>query len=364
MSAPAMPQLGWPTGPKRSDRPLIARWSMRVLAFPLAGKLAGANLLIVVAALGTTMALHGSAPADREMLAIVGLSLAISLTINLILVALALRPLRALESTAERVRNGDLEARVVASPLADSTVRRVGAAINLLLDELVEDRTRVRRLASEVILAGDRERARLARELHDSTAQTLSAVVMQLATTIPEIHSPEAAARLETVRDAVVDALEEVRSLSHTVHPRVLDDLGLAAALRNIARELEWQTAIPISVDVPLVIHDLPTANATVLYRIAQEALANALKHGEPTGIEVRLQVDERRATLEVTDDGRGFDPADPSRDRSGLGIFSMQERVALVNGVFELVSGPGMGTRIRATVPVASTESLRGMAS
>jgi len=364
MSAPAAAPLGWPASSKGRSHSLVARWGMRVLAFPLAGKLAGANILIVVAALGTTMALHGSAPADRELLAIVGLSLAISLAINLVLVALALRPLRALESTAARVRNGDLDARVIASPLADRTVRRVGDAINLLLDELVEDRNRVRRLATEVIRAGDKERARLARELHDSTAQTLSAVVMQLAAAIPRVQPPEIAARLETVRGAVVDALEEVRTLSHTVHPRVLDDLGLTAALRNLAGELGSRTGVPISVDVPPGINDLPAASTSVLYRIAQEALTNALKHGEPSGIEVRLQRDDYRATLEVTDDGQGFDPADLSHHRSGLGIFSMRERVALVNGVFELVSGPGMGTRVRATVPAESTESLRGVAS
>src|SRR5688572_30733366 len=93
------------------------RWVERVLRFPLAGKLVGANVLIVVIALATAFLLHGSGPRDREMLAVLGLALAAGLAVNLALVTVALRPLRALESTAARVRLGDFEARVVASPL-------------------------------------------------------------------------------------------------------------------------------------------------------------------------------------------------------------------------------------------------------
>jgi signal transduction histidine kinase len=309
------------------------------------------------------MAFHGSAPHDRETLAILALSLAGGLAVNLALVTVALRPLRILELTATRVRQGDLDARVNASPLADRTVRRVGDAINLLLDELVADRARSRRLAAEVIRAGDDERARLARELHDSTAQTLSAVVMQLATTIRTVEPPELAARLETVRGAVVDALEEVRVLSHTVHPRVLDDLGLPAALRHLGREMEGRADVPIVIDAPPTAGPLSPASASVLYRVAQEAITNALRHGAPTVVEVFLRFDDDAATVEVMDDGEGFDTGDAAQTGFGLGIFSMRERVALVDGVFDLVSGPGMGTRVRATVPVDSTDSVRGAA-
>lgn len=363
MHAPATIPLGWRQPHARDGARFITRVFTWALGFPLAGKLAGANMLIAVAALATTMALHGSAPHDRETLAVLGLSLAGSLAVNLALVTVALRPLRILESTAARVRQGDLDARASASPLADRTVRRVGGAINLLLDELVADRARARRLAAEVIRAGDDERARLARELHDSTAQTLSAVVMQLATTIRNVQPPELAARLETIRGAVVDALEEVRVLSHTVHPRVLDDLGLSAALRHLGREMEGRAEVPIAVDAPPTASELPPASASVLYRVAQEAITNALRHGAPTAVAVRLRVDAGAATVEVTDDGEGFEAGDATRTGSGLGIFSMRERVALVDGVFDLVSLPGKGTRVRATVPVESTDSLRGVA-
>jgi signal transduction histidine kinase len=338
----------------------LPRWLQRILGVPLTWKLAGANALIVIATLVTATAMHSSSAADREMLAIIAAAMAGTFAVNLALVLVALRPLRALESTAARVREGDLEARVVASPLADRGIRRVGVALNDLLDALVADRARVRRLAAEVIRAGDHERARLARELHDSTAQTLSALVMQLAAIGGQIEDPELATRLEAVRAAGLDALEEVRLLSQTVHPRVLDDLGLPAALRHLGREMERRAGILIDVDASTTAA-LPAQTESTLYRIAQEGIANALRHGAPTEVHVRLVVDDWNAAVEVTDNGAGFDAATAANNGDGLGIFSMRERVALVDGSFELVSRPGAGTRIRATVPLRSAPSPRG---
>ena len=113
---------------------------------------------------------------------------------------------------------------------------RVGGAINLLLDGLVQDRAQSRRLASLVISAQDEERARIARELHDSSAQTLTALLLQVSAAARDEKDPVLATRLEEIRVIAGSALEEVRVLSHTVHPRVLDDLGLVAAL-------EWLVA-------------------------------------------------------------------------------------------------------------------------
>ena len=312
-----------------------------MLRFPLVGKLAGANVLIVAVALGTAIALRGSEPRDRDMLVVLGLALAGSFAVNLALVMLALRPLRGLEATAKRVRAGDLDARVVASPLADRDVQRVGDALNLLLDELVADRARIRRLASEVIRAGDAERARLAHELHDSTAQTISAVVMQLAAAARDSAEPELAARLSAIKAAALDALEEVRLLAITVHPRVLDDLGLPAALHHLAREAGRRAGVAIEVEAPPLAPRLTHDRASVLYRVAQEAVANAVRHGNPSRVLIRLEMAADAAVLEVTDDGRGFDAGATTRDAPGLGIFSMRERAALVGGSFELASRP-----------------------
>ena len=329
------------------------RWVERVLRFPLAGKLAGANILIVVVALATAAMLHGSEPRDREMLVVLGIALAVGLAVNIALVTVALRPLRELEATAARVRHGDFDARVAPSLLADRDVRRVGDALNLLLEELVADRTRIRRLASEVIKAGDAERARLAHELHDSTAQTISAVVMQLAAAARDSRDPQVAAHLSAIKAAALDALEEVRLLAITVHPRVLDDLGLPAALTHLARESARRSRIDIAVDAPSAALALSPDRASVLYRVAQEAVVNALRHGNPSSVRIQLDVGDRDATLEVTDNGSGFEATAAARIASGLGIFSMRERAALVDGTFEISSVPGAGTRVRVSIPV-----------
>jgi len=323
----------------------------RALQVPLLGKLAGANLIIVAAALLAVVAerrsiLPGSA------VSILGVALGLSLVVNLALVYVALRPLTDLEATAARVSAGDLEARVAPSILADRDMARVGTTLNTLLDRLTEDRERVRRLAAQVISAQDEERARVARELHDSTAQMLAAVMLQLGVAARESTSPALSERIAMLRQMASEALEEVRSLSHTIHPRVLDDLGLAAALEWIARQTREQDSLDVEVfsdDGPAI----PKLPASALYRIAQEALRNAVRHGHARRVELWLRRAPGTATLEVVDDGRGFDVGRAEKRRPGMGLFSMRERVGLVNGTLALVSAPGRGTRVVATVPL-----------
>jgi two-component system, NarL family, sensor kinase len=146
-----------------------------------------------------------------------------------------------------------------------------------------------------------------------------------------------------------------VRLLSITMHPRVLDDLGLPAALKHLAREMKRNGEIEFHVDAPASTPMLAREHASVLYRVAQEAVVNAVRHGGPSSVWIRLDVEGGDATLEVSDDGSGFDSTVVSRDAAGLGIFSMRERAALVGGSFELTSRPGAGTRVRATVPSTS---------
>ena len=194
-----------------------------VLGVPLAAKLAGGNALIVLVAFGAALLVRrGSAAADPigvQLLLVVGLALAGSLVVNTALVLLALRPLQQLEAAAERVSHGDFEARVEPSMLADRDVARVGTTINLLLDGVAVDRARTRRLAAEVIEAGDKERAYIARELHDSVAQSLAALLMQLGAAARDGATPDLTARLTMMKEIGASALEEVRTLAHTMHP-------------------------------------------------------------------------------------------------------------------------------------------------
>jgi signal transduction histidine kinase len=337
-----------------SARPPISALVERVLRVPLLGKLAGANLLIVVSAL-VGVAAERRLDMPGSVVSILGIALGLSLAVNFALVYVALRPLTDLETAAGRVSAGDLEARVEPSILADRDMARVGTTLNTLLDRLTEDRARARRLAAQVISAQDEERARVARELHDSTAQILTAVMLQLRAAADESRSPELDARIATLRELAAEALEEVRCLSHTMHPRVLDDLGLAAALEWLARQTRAEEPFDVHVAAEDGELGIPEHLASVLYRVAQEALRNAARHAEAHRVEVTLRRADGAATLEVVDDGRGFDLRRAEERRPGMGLFSMRERVGLVNGRLVVSSAPGRGTRVVATVPLAN---------
>ena len=326
----------------------------RALSVPLLGKLVGANLLIVLAALAGVAA-ERRFNASGNVVPILGVALGTSLLVNLALVYVALRPLNDLEDAAARVSAGDLEARVAPSVLADRDMARVGTTLNGVLDRLMEDRARVRRLAAQVISAQDEERARVARELHDSTAQILTAVMLQLGAAARESDSAPLSERIATLRELAAEALEEVRSLSHTMHPRILDDLGLPAALEWLGRQTRSQTSLDVHVNVEDGAAGIPSPIGSVLYRVAQEALRNAVRHADAGLVEVQLGRQGGTAVLEVRDDGHGFDVRSAEERRPGMGLFSMRERVALVNGKLIVTSDRGRGTRVVATVPLTN---------
>jgi len=348
----ARAQLGRRAGAPRAAGgrgPLMRRF----LAVPLLWKLVGANALVLLAALVSVKLAHAWHTAGASTI-LLG-ALVLSFVANLLLVRLALRPLDMLETTARKVWHGDLEARVPVLPTADRDMTRVANTFNLLLDGLVEDRARMRLLASQVISAQDAERARISRELHDSTAQTLAAAKLQLQAAQQAGTDPETAARLETLRELVSTALEETRILSHLLYPRVLDDLGLVPALEWLARQARTSSGGTLAVDVEsdVVGVSVPPTAASVLYRVAQEGLRNAMTHAQASTVTLRLEADDARATIEVVDDGRGFDVAEAEARRPGMGLFAVRERVALVGGSVDFYSVPGRGTRVSATIPL-----------
>lgn len=331
-------------------RPARASLVAAILRVPLVAKLVGANLLIVAICVVLSLAggLHAS---SAQGVTVLGIAVSASLVATIVLVRLALRPLDVLENTARRMWNGDFAARVPVSPLADRSMTRIGTTFNLLLDRLTADRTRVRELAAAVIRAGDRERSRAATELHESTAQSLASLSWQVGALAREAAGTEWEARLSVTRELAEEILEEVRSLAQTLHPRVLDDLGLAAALRQLARRARHDSGIDVTADVDhSASRDLDPAVAAAFYHVAQEAVANALHHADPATISIRLMQSGTMTVLEIQDDGGGFDVPSHER-RSGSGIFSMRERSGLVDARLDIESTIGSGTRVRAYI-------------
>jgi signal transduction histidine kinase len=326
----------------------------RLLKVPLGAKLAGANLIIVLLAWVGGYAAHAGT-SDWRMLTIMTGALAIGLVVNLILVSIALKPIRDLERTATRVWAGDLETRVPRSAIADPDLAQVGGMLNFLLTALAEDRARVRTLASEVVRTGDRERARVGKELHDSVAQSLAALRYQLIAIEREATNADLADKIRAVRQSAGEVLEQVRLLSHTVHPQILDDLGLVSALRHLARTTTGGPVISVAIapGAAARLRELSSDVAVALYRVAHEAVANTLRHSAATTIQIHVDLAGGDVVMQVEDNGNGFDTAAVERDGRAMGLFTMRERIGLLHGALEIESSPQRGTTVRVRVPV-----------
>lgn len=331
----------------RSDHAARRGIRLAALRVPLAVKLLGANAGVVAIVL-LAWRITG---ADSHEAA--GAVIALAIAVHGALVMFALRPIRELEAVATRVWQGDYGARVDRSRVADDHVVRVGSMFNILLDDLASDRARLRALARELITTGDRERAAIARELHDSTAQHVAALLFQLSGAARDAEDDKLAEQLRGARDSAASILEQVRMLSQTVYPGVLDDLGIEAALRTLVRESTVGNAIDFDVKVDASLARLPALLERVLYRVAQEAIRNAVRHASASRVRVSLRDQGPVAVLDVHDDGRGFDLAPAEQRRRTGGLCTMRERVGLVDGWVEINTAPGDGTTVSATVPL-----------
>jgi signal transduction histidine kinase len=346
IAAPTTEPRGATEVPSNPIPSVRVAWVRRLASTPLLAKLVIADVTINVIAL----LIVSESPPDANVEIMVS-ALIVTLALNAALVYWALLPLRALETTTTRVSRGDLGARFSVPPFADRNIARIGRTMNDLLDHLTADRARARQLAAQVINVGDDERARIARELHDSTAQSLSALEMMLTAAIHEPSKGATLDRLHTMHDIAKQALSEVRTLSHTVHPRVLDDLGLVPALEQLARRTREQARLRVWVTTAEAA-PLPRVVASALYRVAQEALSNAVRHAGARELFLALRTTERDVVLEVRDDGHGFDVAAAEASMRGLGLFSMRERLGLVDGTLTIASN-SKGTIVQAIAPV-----------
>lgn len=224
-----------------------------------------------------------------------------------------------------------------------------------LLERLQRNEREFRRLGRAVWRVQEDERRRLARELHDGLGQNLTALKHRLSQLRESCDSekPEFNERLDTAIMLCADTLEDTRELSRLLRPPILDDLGLEAALRWLARSLGEAGGLDIEVQVeplPALDGDLQT----LLFRVAQEALNNTAKHAQARHVLLRLVADDHRVQLQVVDDGRGCDTELALRS-GGSGLGGMHERLRLYEGRLEIRSVPGEGTRLRAVVPLAS---------
>jgi signal transduction histidine kinase len=320
---------------------------LAALRVPLVVKLVGANALALFIMAGAWIYLDLHVNQSFVWAIAIG-----AFVLHIVLVVVALGPVHDLEKLAARVWGGDYAARFMDSSVADAEVVRVGTMFNTLLDGLKADRARMRALAEEVVAVGDRERAALARELHDSTAQRMAALLLQISALARDAKDPEQAQRLADLREAAANMTEEVRLLASSVHPRVLDDLGIVAAVKKLARDTARVSELDVHVHSPDSI-DVPQAIGSVLYRVAQEAVRNTVAHAGARRVDISIERSPELVSIEVRDDGNGFNVDDAIRRRPGMGLFTMRERVSLVDGTFEIQSDE-RGSTVAAAIPLA----------
>lgn len=239
--------------------------------------------------------------------------------------------------------------------LLNAERKRLESAVESTTKELDRSREELRALTGSLMTSQEEERRRLARELHDDINQRLAVLSMDGQEILRNFGENPAAVRqkLQETLTRMGQLAEDVRGLSHRLHPSIIEDLGLAPALRSLTEEFGEREGMITTFQAEGVPQDLSFEVGTGLYRIAQEALRNIGKHAGRTHVKVTLRGNSASLELQVTDAGRGFDP---ESKRSGLGLISMEERARLIGATFRVQSAPGEGTKITVHVPLPET--------
>lgn len=228
------------------------------------------------------------------------------------------------------------------------------------LESQVELRTlALRTLSNRLMHLQDEERRRIARELHDSVGQYLTAIAINL----DLLARPEGQSRSALIgesRQLINHSLSEIRTLSHLLHPPLLDETGLASAAQWYVEEFARRSGIAVEVDLP-PLERLPANIEMTLFRVLQESLNNIHRHSQSTRAQVRIGCDAEQVTLEVRDFGHGMQADRLERFKNsgtgvGVGLAGIRERVAELGGDLD-ISSDSSGTTVRVSVPVPSSE-------
>lgn len=227
----------------------------------------------------------------------------------------------------------------------------------------------LRELSSRLQQARDEERRQIARELHDSVGQLLAALSMNLAAVQRQSDKLDSAgARAVSENAAMVDQIgTEIRTLSHLLHPPLLDAAGLASALRWYVDGFAERSKIKIDLDIPEEFGRLSDEMEIAIFRMVQECLTNIHRHSGCASAAIRVREEDHGLFVEVADKGKGIPPEKQfelgSSGRTGVGFRGMRERLRQLGGTLEIRSD-GSGTTVRATLPLSSPEPTQNSKS
>ncbi|MEK6753765.1 MAG: HAMP domain-containing protein [Chloroflexota bacterium] len=268
------------------------------------------------------------------------------------------RPIIALVNATQSVAKGDFTQRV--KRWANDEIGDLAEAFNAMTeelartDELRHEREVLRRqLMEKVITTQEDERRRIARELHDSTSQNLTSLIVGLRMMEAQCAHCASPTKASDLRQVASRTLDEVHDLSMRLRPRVLDDLGLAAALERLAHE--WQARYKIPADIVIQLSErLPGDVETAIYRIVQETLTNIARHARAKSASILIERHNDVVRAIVEDDGVGFD-VNANHGERHLGLLGMRERAELLDGTLTIESAPEHGTSIFIEIPLHS---------
>lgn len=289
-----------------------------------------------------------------------------------------LRQIRTILKMTERLAAGDLSTRTGeayddgelgqlarAFDHMAAALEKRGIEANETHEALEREERAHARLLHQVITAHEDERMRIARELHDETSQSLTALMIGLERTRLEIHDEDsrANAQLQNVKNLADLMLTDIHRLIGNLRPSLLDDLGLVPAIAWFGEKL----VVPAGIDMKLTSEGLderlPRMVETEIFRVAQEALTNCVRHSNATRVEVSLCFVDQKLCLNIKDDGQGYSLADAQEPQTqmGFGLESMRERITILEGNMQIFSAPGHGTEISVQVPISNKEEEVG---
>ncbi len=237
-----------------------------------------------------------------------------------------------------------------------SEYRRAQEEIRDLFDQVRASRERLQLLSRRLLQTQERERRNIARELHDEIGQALTSVQLNLQAAEPALKEPGTRSRLQESMATIERTLQQVRDLSLTLRPSVLDDFGLVVACKWLVDRLP-RTDLVVDFLADEFKERPPIEIETACFRVAQEALTNVIRHASARRACIHLSNENQELLLVVRDDGIGFNAKHSLERATGgasLGLLGMQERTSLAGGKLEIESAPGRGTVIRARFPLA----------
>jgi two-component system sensor histidine kinase UhpB len=320
---------------------LRRRWNNSSLLW----RVFAANAIVFVIAVATLawtpVTVHRVATPSE--LVVLGIGLVLMLTFDLLLLQRAFGPLKRLASTMEAADSSLGRGHADSYDGASAEVRALGEALREMLDRLERER---RDSALRELAAQERERLRIARELHDEVGQMLTAIALRAERAAEEAGDSERNALLEISRTAL-GSLEDVRRIALELRPEVLDDLGLVNAVVALCGRVDRQRGVRVRRELDWSLPRLSPEVELVIYRVAQEALTNVLRHAAATEVVVELRKERATVILEVADNGRGI-----PKDAVEQGMRGMRERASVIDAELDVRTGDDGGTCLVLSVP------------